>query len=491
MTSDETRAAKELNDYWDARLHGAIPAADERDPVLAAAIEHLYHLDDAPGPDAAFAERLRERLTGPPERPAPVTLVDWQGEPLPVPPAMPAANGRATRRPAYRRDSRFTRAANGLVAAVLLVALVGALALVGENRAWSGAGDPRPTPTRAGQAVGGPTAAASPQSSVCPEAQPRDVNAQLACVFRVNPAFQQMMQDGLFREVNEAQTVDGFTITLRRVYADANVILVAYTLEMPVWVTSEERIAVGPLQLVDSAGRTYQGTQSGAGFTTAQVFAFDATALPAGTSAETFTLTVGSADVRATPPVGSQPTPGSCGPNCVVVQPATPGAQLATAGPWRFTFTVPVIPARVAEVHQAVTVTAQPRLLRQSTPVAAGVPPAQLLTITRERVIVTPSETRVILTLPAPPDQSGGRWNPIVHLSGPGWDSRNGARGSEGSGPVGDGTVMYTFHADNYDRPDDWQVTVDELVATDPTPGIGQQLRVTGPWVFHLTVPAP
>jgi len=169
----------------------------------------------------------------------------------------------------------------------------------------------------------------------------------------------------------------------------------------------------------------------------------------------------------------------------------TPGAQLATAGPWRFTFTVPVIPARVADVHQAVTVTGQPHLLRQGTPVATGAPPAQPLTITLERVIVTPSETRVILTLPASAGQSGSDWSPIVHLSGPGWDSRNGARGAAGGGPVGDGVVMFTVHADNYDRPDDWQVTVDELVAFDSTPGVAQQLRVAGPWVFHLTVHAP
>jgi hypothetical protein len=77
MTSNETRVAGELNDYWDARLHGAIPAADEPDPALAATIERLYHLDDTPGPDAVFAERLRERLTGTPARPAPVRLVDW------------------------------------------------------------------------------------------------------------------------------------------------------------------------------------------------------------------------------------------------------------------------------------------------------------------------------------------------------------------------------------------------------------------------------
>lgn len=52
-------------------------------------------------------------------------------------------------------------------------------------------------------------------------------------VFQLNSGTGAIVSDNLGREVNISRTVDGFTMTVRRVYADANQIVIGYTLSGP------------------------------------------------------------------------------------------------------------------------------------------------------------------------------------------------------------------------------------------------------------------
>ena len=51
--------------------------------------------------------------------------------------------------------------------------------------------------------------------------------------FSLRPGMAHIMQAGLVREVNLPQSTCGFTMTIQRVYADANRVVVGYTITGP------------------------------------------------------------------------------------------------------------------------------------------------------------------------------------------------------------------------------------------------------------------
>ncbi len=324
-------------------------------------------------------------------------------------------------------------------------------------------------------------------------------------LWEVMPFWRPIEEAGLGQEVHLSQTLNGFTVTLERVYADANQVLVGFTVRGP----SDQRVHLTEITLTDDQGTVFPG-MLGAGVvntsdilgvslppgTQGEVFTFDASAVQ-GTPSELklhleMALWIPVTDQHATPTVeGEMPaqepqaqiTEGES--TTVMATPAQTMRDAFVAGPFTFAFSVPFIPGRTVEVSHTVE--------------AGGV------AITLQRVVVTPSETRAILCFD-PPDGGGKAWTPIAML-----DAGEGQEVSGGSSSLISGTGeerchRYGFFASLYNQRGEWTLTVPELVGMD-IGGLESrinrqadsaallvdaaefQTRLAGPWVFRFRVP--
>ena len=295
-------------------------------------------------------------------------------------------------------------------------------------------------------------------------------------LFQQEPGLQHVEQANLVQELNLSQTVNGVTVTLERVYADANRIVVGFTIKDP----DGQRDDVHHLTLTDAAGTVFPGT-TGFGVTGrsdifgvelppgegAYVLAFDASAVE-GTPAELDLRLVVEVRELVLPTDTPGPSPTSAGspaePQEPMVVELEPMPQGAIVGTFTFDFSVPFIPARVAEVNQTVE--------------AAGV------AVRLERVVVTPSETRAYLRFD-PPGEVETSWTSIVTLKAPGDE-----KGRSHFYSVDDDSPVHIsgFLAPLYDRRGEWTLTVTELVGTELVPPYND-VRLAGPWVFRFRVP--
>ena len=313
-------------------------------------------------------------------------------------------------------------------------------------------------------------------------------------LFQQEAGLRHVEQANLVQELNLSQTMDGVTVTLERAYADANRIVVGFTIKDP----NGQRYDARHLTLTDAAGAVFSGMH-GYGVTGqsdilkvslppgegAYVLAFDAAPVE-GAPAELdlqlvmevrgFVLPLNAPEPPPTPisPPGEPPAS-----MAVEAQPVPEGAIV---GIFTFDFSVPFIPGRVAEVNQTVE--------------DAGV--AMCL----ERVVVTPSETRAYLRFDSP----GGaemHWIPIAMLQAPGEEGES-YTGYVGS--YGPASYQYGFLAPLYERRGEWTLTVTELVGMDigglesrinrqadsaaVSVDVAEfQTRLAGPWVFRFRVP--
>lgn len=55
----------------------------------------------------------------------------------------------------------------------------------------------------------------------------------LSRVFNMESGSQKVLQDNLFQPIGQSQTINGFTVTLERAYADANRVIIGYTIVKP------------------------------------------------------------------------------------------------------------------------------------------------------------------------------------------------------------------------------------------------------------------
>lgn len=301
--------------------------------------------------------------------------------------------------------------------------------------------------------------------------------------FGMDPGTRQILQSNLGREVNLSQTVDGFTVTIQRVYADANRVVIGYTVSGPPdrtfnsFMFDRPRLSDGEGRALPGAGGLGAGVDTGTG---GYLSWFDGSAITGNPVELQLHLEVPS--ITAIERTGQPPTALLRDPSSpregVAIAPRIDEAswihQLTIPGPFDFRFSVPFVPGRVAEVGQTVT--------------ANGVP------VTLEKVVVSPTETRAYLRVDPPAEIPPEHWSPIARLSVDGWDSRQGERGLEGGGSAGEGRYAYTFSNSLYDKRGEWTLTVEELVGIDPRrfepeKGIVPQTRVAGPWVFRFTVP--
>jgi Domain of unknown function (DUF4179) len=280
--------------------------------------------------------------------------------------------------------------------------------------------------------------------------------------FGMDPGTNRIVTEHLGQELGLSQTVNGFTVTIERVYADANQIVIGYSVSGPSDRSFNNFLAFGPQRgqtpvLVDDTGREFQhspigwgaGVEAGKG---GYLLLYDATPIAGNPANLTLHLAIGSLDViervnagtptvagsalRPTPQKGADPGP-YCEPEVCIY---------SVDGPFAFDLTIPFAASRVAEPHQTVEV--------------GGVP------LTLDRISSTPTGTLVTLRGAGP--------GATVTLTG--------------------GNTKYTL---GQPGPIPAQLTSDQLfnyTTTDPLPD-GQTdwtLTVTttrGTATFHVTLP--
>jgi len=112
--------------------------------------------------------------------------------------------------------------------------------------------------------------------------------------------------------------------------------------------------------------------------------------------------------------------------------------------------------------------------------VSAGV------SVTLERLVLTPSETRAILSFDPLDDELS--WQALSTLKADGV-----SRTSDGQWNLDERTTAHSFLENLSERHGRWTLTVTELVGWVKQPVLGQpalQERLAGPWVFRFEVPA-
>jgi len=297
-------------------------------------------------------------------------------------------------------------------------------------------------------------------------------------LFQQEAGLRHVEQTNLVQELNLSQTVDGVTVTLERAYADANRIVVGFTIKGP----NGQRYDTHRLTLTDAAGTVFSAT-IGFGVTGqsdilqvslppgegAEVICFDAAPVE-GTPTELDLRLVMELEEFVLPPAALEPpltpdSPPAEPPMVVVLEPLPTPEEEAIVGPFTFDFSVPFIPGRVAEVNQTVE--------------AAGV------AVRLKRVVVTPSETRAYLRFDSPSGEAEW-WMPIAMLQAPGEEDQSYAGYMGSYGPA---SYQYGFLAPLYNRRGEWTLTVTELVGTDLTQQPSEDIRLAGPWVFRFRVP--
>lgn len=265
----------------------------------------------------------------------------------------------------------------------------------------------------------------------------------------MNTGTQRILSGNLGRVVNLSQTLDGFTVSIMRVYADANQIVIGYTIAGPPSRTFNSLLPFGSKasvpSLVDGAGKEFPaGPYSwGTGVNGGKVggaLVYDATGSTSGQAPLRLRLTMtGISGFERTNPA----EPAS-------VQP------FAISDPITFHLTVPVAPGRIANVQQTVD--------------AAGV------RVTLERVIVSDTETQVFLRgVGTDADAEltvGGSSYPLVH--------NGGVRLPASSGD----SWAYATDASLMGQRGTWTLTVKPgPVSRIASPTSGER------WVFHFVVP--
>lgn len=287
--------------------------------------------------------------------------------------------------------TRLRRAYPTALAALLVAALAATLLLHAISGLRGGGGQAAERTAMAGPQPACPLADAEPLSS---------------CLFRLDTNLRRLDEVGLVQHIAAAQTVNGFTLTVWRAYADANRIAIGYTLAAPDPHTTlrylNEYLGPDAIVLTDSTGRRHNPLSSkrntGTGCPVhpcalplaAAVALYDTAPLATGTTAETFRLTIPAFEVGAAAP-GSPPAAREGG---------TAGARTGerVPGPWSIALTLPVVPARIAEVRQTV--------------LADGVP------LTLEQVVVTPLEVRLYVRGVSAPNGRATAPVPIPVVSG-------------------------------------------------------------------------
>lgn len=280
-----------------------------------------------------------------------------------------------------------------------------------------------------------------------------------------NAGFEYVRDNNLYHEVDLSRTIDGYTIHVQRVYADANRILVGYTLT---GLEGQEFFNFWPRMatMITADGHELRGSNLDEpvmdGNNLGEVLSFDTLeGYVQPNIALRFMIkdvdVYGKAD-QATIDAGLRKPIGH------------------VAGPFVFDLIVPVIAGRVAEVNQTVTVNNVP--------------------VTLERVVVTPSETRMYVhfhDVPGKPVQDW-QWSGHPRLAVDDWASQQNE--AEGGGYGDNPRWVFSNNYALFDKHGEWTLTIDKLFGHDPAKVAamkeGDTIQgefIEGPWVFKFVVP--
>ncbi|HZS93696.1 MAG TPA: DUF4179 domain-containing protein [Chloroflexota bacterium] len=302
----------------------------------------------------------------------------------------------------------------------------------------------------------------------------------LSRVFEMGAATNVLTQN-LGTRVDRSQSVAGYTMTIKRAYADANRVLIAYTIRPPAgqrhWNLAADNLTVTADSGVSLPTQGYVNSGE-IGLPNATLHAFDAGGITGDPKEIHLHLTVpwidGMEQLEAPPTPSDQqrsargtdrglPVTGPSGSIAIDPANAPNGVQdpyvhdFRVFGPLTFDITVPFVTGHEVGVHQQVN--------------AGGV------TLTLERVVVSPTETRAYVSglTPAQSHYVG------AVLSGAGWTGEA-VDGGSSSVQYSDGTTEFSYFGDFMDKHGAWTFTVSTL------PGAGNSAP-TGTWTFHFTVP--
>lgn len=207
----------------------------------------------------------------------------------------------------------------------------------------------------------------------------------LARTFALNPATQRITADNLGREVDAVQTAAGFSVTVERVYADANQVVIGYTVSGPpdrtfVDFGAHDNRGNSLAILTDAHGRAIPQLPSALAMApwdsaSGLLLTYDGAALDSSAADVSLHLTI--AAIRAVERVGDPTAPGTALPTAPCDEQTRPLRCVLVPGPFTFDFTVPLAPGRVTNVHQPLS--------------------GDGGAVTLERVATTPTSTRVQL----------------------------------------------------------------------------------------------
>lgn len=207
----------------------------------------------------------------------------------------------------------------------------------------------------------------------------------LARTFALNPSVQHIAADNLGQELNLVQTSAGFSVTIGRVYADANQIVIGYTISGPpdrtfVDFGAHDNRGNSLAILTDAHGRAIPQLPSilvaaKDGGASGLLLTYDGAAIAAAPATITLHLTI--VAIRAVEQVGDLPPTGTVRPTSPCDERAIPLRCVMVPGPFTFDFTVPFEAGRAAELQRPLS--------------GAGA------AVTLERVVTTRTTTRVQL----------------------------------------------------------------------------------------------
>lgn len=502
--TDERQQAELLVVYQNALTRDpAAPAPKGLDPEIAALARRIAMLPAGDDPAPTFVDALADRLA----LASTPALSATQEYATLEPRTIQSQQGDATIQ--WQRHWTKVQSLGWAAASIAVLISVGLLlALVLPGRGDTGTGTlPRQSPTSsvtlagmpaATQRVGTPPTATAtscvgtlaPQQPATPPARPipatptgNEAALYIPCVFERDPGLARAERLGLVQYPKLTQAGPGGAVTIERFYADTNRIVVAYTITRAAAAENDTRFPIIRPTLADREGRDYPYTSPGGfasigGKENGQLFrraviSFEATPLPPDARQETFRFTFDPAEIINNP------------------------VTLEGFGPWVVDLTMPIIPARTAAIGQ--TVVAPVVASYQQGEPAVDVPrcaacpaaPAEGVTITLERVVVTVSETRIYLRLAAPPIAREAGWEvrgiAVEDTSAP-------TVQQGGTRRLPDGTVVVALSNALYEKGGEWTVSIHELWATvasdlpDDRRGL-VQVRLTGEWVYRFILP--
>jgi hypothetical protein len=305
-----------------------------------------------------------------------------------------------------------------------------------------------------------------------------DTEALLNDAFSRDPTFSRI-NPAAMQQVDLSQTINGYTINLRRVYANANRVIIGVVVSSPPG-TDVELLGGGLTTTTGIRLPFSLGVYTAPAPVIAYAYAYDNRVnetMPAVITGHLELNLVDMAPVRAAlaqiTPVNLNTTPMPPG-SVRTINPTH------VAGPFTFDINVPVIPAdsRIVPLNQTVQAAAN-------------------LTMTLEKMIIAGGEARAFLRFQMAGDSHAallpaanltvGEWNAEVngHLDPLGdWDQ------------LGEDTGAYTFRDFPADGQGDATLTISELTITaltkdhiTLTPSV--RTLLPGPWTFHFTLPAP